>query len=107
MRLTATHQGFFNELQKISTVRLDGLSPETILSQKPPEPLETLGARKALDLIDMAQAKKTASISSPAMSLRASQKVGQPVMSRAKNGPGIKAQIRGSLIGRKGTLPPE
>lgn len=102
-----TKTGFFDELRKIADVNLAGLSPKTILSQKPPEPVETLGTKKAMDIIDMASTMKTATISTPALSLRASQKVGQPVTNRAKNGPGIKQQIRGTLVGRKGSLPPE
>lgn len=98
--------GFFDELGKIAAVDLSGLSPQAALSLKSPEPMETVGSKKALDLIEMAMARKTASVPSPATSLRASQKVGQPVTNRAKNGPGIKAQIRGSLIGLKGALPP-
>ncbi len=97
---------FFDELRKIAEINLAGLSPRTLLSMKSPEPLETPGARKALDLIDMAEARKTASILSPALSLRASQKVGQPVTKKPKKGPGLKEQIRGTMIGLKGSLPP-
>jgi len=103
----ALKKGFFDELRKIAEVSLSGLSPETILSQKQPEPMETPGSQKAMAILDLAASKKEASVSSPAMQLRASQKVGVPVTTRAKKGPGIKEEIRGSLIGRKGTLPPQ
>lgn len=99
-------KGMLDELQKLGAVSLSGLSPETYLSQQPAPPMETLGSKKALEILDRAQAYKTASIGSPGMSLRATQKVGQPVTNRVKNGPGIKQQIRGTLIGTKGTLPP-
>lgn len=102
----ATKRGLFDELMKISEISLNGLSPETILSQKPPPPMETPGVTKALEILDRAEAKKTASVSTPALQLRATQKVGQPVTSKAKKGPAIKQQIRGSLIGLKGALPP-
>lgn len=98
--------GFMDELEKISGVSLNGLSPETLMSQKSPEPMETPGSRKAMELLDMAASKKLASISSPAVQLHASQKVGEPVTKRAKKGPGFKQQIRGSLVGLKGALPP-
>jgi hypothetical protein len=100
-------KGFFDELRKIAAISLHGLSPETLLNQKPPEPMETPGSRKAMDAIDLATAKKTASITSPGLQLRSSQKVGEPVTTRAKKGPSIKQQIHGSLIGRKGALPPQ
>lgn len=127
----ALKKGFFDELRKISAVNLNGLSPETLLSQKPPDPMETPGSKKALDVLDLAAVKKMASVkedllnglvgptrrrvwtekkssvSSPAMQLRSSQQVGAPVATRAKKGPGIKEQIRGTLVGRKGTLPPQ
>jgi hypothetical protein len=99
-------QGFLDELQKIGAVSTAGLSPETLLSQQPPPPMETLGSKKAIELLDMAQSMKMASVSTPGMQLRSSQKTGQPVLSRAKKGPGIKQQIRGGLIGLKGALPP-
>lgn len=101
----AVRRGLFDELQKIGAVSLSGLSPETLLNQKPPEPLETPGSKKAIEIIDRA-ATKTAALSSPAQQLRATQKVGRPVVNRAKNGPNIKQQIRGTLTGLKGTLPP-
>lgn len=104
---SAMRKGFFDELRKIAAISLSGLSAETVLSQKQPEPMETPGSRKALDVIDLATAKKTASITSPAMQLRSAQQVGEPVTTRAKKGPGVKQQIRGSLIGRKGALPPQ
>lgn len=100
------HKGFLDELQKIGAVSLSGLSPEAVLTQQPAPPMETPGSKKAMEILDRAQAMKLASISSPGMALRASQKVGQPVVNRAKNGPGIKQQIRGALIGTKGSLPP-
>ena len=103
----AARRGFFDELKKISSVSLNGLSPETILRQKQPEPMETVGSRKALDVLDLAASKKLASISSPNLQLRGSQKVGQPVTNRAKKGPAIKQQIRGTMVGLKGALPPE
>lgn len=102
----ALRKGLFDELQKIGAVSLSGLSPDAVLSQQPAPPMETLGSKKAIEILDRAQAFKTASINSPGMALRASQKVGQPIVNRAKNGPGIKQQIRGSLIGLKGSLPP-
>lgn len=98
--------GFFDEMKKIADINLSGLSSETLLSQKPPEPIETVGSKKAMEVLDLANAMKTASVLSPALALRASQKVGQPVLNRAKKSPGIKAQIRGTLIGLKGSLPP-
>lgn len=102
----ATKKGFFDELSKISSISLSGLSAQTVMSQKPPPPMETLGSQKAMEILDIYQAKKTASLISPSVQLRATQKVGQPVTSRAKKGPAIKQQIRGSLIGLKGALPP-
>jgi hypothetical protein len=99
-------KGFLDELRKIGGVSLSGLSAETILTQQPAPPMETPGSKKAIEVLDRAQAIKTAALSSPGMALRASQKVGQPVVNRAKNGPGIKQQIRGALTGLKGTLPP-
>lgn len=102
----AMASGLFDELAKIAEINLSGLSPQTILNMKSPEPLETVGSRKALELIDMADARKTASVLSPAISLRASQKVGQPVTKKPKKGPGVKEQIRGTLVGLKGALPP-
>lgn len=99
-------QGLFDELQKIGAVSLSGLSPEAVLTQQPAPPMETPGSKKAMEILDRAQAIKTGSVGSPGMALRASQKVGQPVVNRVKNGPGIKQQIRGSLIGLKGSLPP-
>lgn len=139
----AVREGFLDELQKIGSVDLSGLSPETLLNQKPPEPMETVGSKKAMELLDRAQSRKLASaeksqsvsddvksvllgtnlpwpiriakmallkkasVSSPAVQLRASQKVGEPVTNRAKKGPGFKQQIRGSLVGLKGALPPK
>lgn len=101
----ATKKGFFDELRKISSISLETLSPETILSQKQPEPMETPGSQKAMAILDLAASKKLASVSSPGTQLRATQKVGVPETRRAKKGPGFKEQIRGSLVGRKGTLP--
>lgn len=101
----AMRKGFFDELRKISSVSLNGLSPETILSQKQPDPMETPGSKKAMEILDLAASKKMASVASPATQLRATQKVGKPETRRAKQGPGFKEQIRGSLVGRKGTLP--
>jgi hypothetical protein len=44
------------------------------------------------------------SAASPAMALRASQKVGK-FGNKLKSGPKVSTQIRGTLIGRKGSLP--
>ncbi len=105
MNLDIVKQGFLDELQKIGAIDTSGLSPETILNQKAPAPMETLGVKKALDVINRAESMKHASVLSPAMQLRASQKLGQPVLHRSKGGPSIKTQIRGALIGRRGSLP--
>jgi hypothetical protein len=183
MNLTVLKAAFEDELQKIS-VSLAGLSAETILSQKAPEPLETPGVQKALQVLDLAEKQKTAgfkevamggvaggglggfgtnlvanspwanqwaarrgqagqtalnnlrwagtaagtvlgagnqirkemkakkqpqpvktaALDSPGMKLRASRQVGVPTP-KLNSGPGIKSQIRGSLIGRKGQIP--
>ena len=183
--------GLLDELEKIAGVDLSGLSPQTLLSQKTPPPMETDGYQKAVQILDRAAMLKsagvhkpasqtddpyvkhvrpafkaalkgtgaaftlgtlhslaahgtpsmsrnknlvlagvgalggladhsytshalkknpklkehTASITSPAFALRASQKVGKLGQDLNK-GPGFKQQIRGTLVGRKGALPP-
>lgn len=105
MLWNAVREGLLDELQKIGAVSLNGLSPETLLTQKQPEPMETPGSRKAMEILDLAEMKKQAF--SPAEQLRSTQMVGKPVTNRAKKGPDFKQQIRGSLVGLKGALPPK
>ena len=53
--------GFFDELSKIATIGLQGLSPETILEKgQPAPPMETPGLTKAQAILDRAQTVKTA-----------------------------------------------
>jgi hypothetical protein len=181
VKVSDLQSGFFDELAKIG-VSLAGLSPETLLSQKPPEPLETPAVSKAIQILDLAKEKtaglkevalsgmagggmggfasnfgasspwanswaandpkkqmllnnlkwygmaagtaigagrqvlkdrkakqeqKTvtaAALSTPKMALKASKQVGVPD-GKISTGPGIKSQIRGTLVGRKGQLP--
>lgn len=49
-----------DELAKIADVRLDALSPETIMSVESPGPMKTPGYEKAKGILDMAQKSKTA-----------------------------------------------
>lgn len=49
-----------DELSKIAEVSLHGLSPQTVLAQKPAPPMETPGMQKALAVIDRMQMNKTA-----------------------------------------------
>lgn len=94
----------FDELGKIAAVSLSGLSPQTVLNQKKPGIMQTPGYTKASETLGKAGMMKSA-LSTPAMTLRASQKVGK-IGQNINKGPGIKQQIRGSLIGRVGSLPP-
>lgn len=52
--------GFLDELAKIAAVDLRGLSPETLMSQQPPEPMMTEGYNKAKAILDRSQMMKTA-----------------------------------------------
>lgn len=50
----------FDELEKISGMSLSGLSAETVLSQKAPEPMQTAGLQKAMAVLDRMEMNKTA-----------------------------------------------
>src|SRR3954468_2734935 len=51
---------FFDELEKISTISLSGLSPETVLNSPKPEPMETPGLDKARQILARVDSIKTA-----------------------------------------------
>lgn len=52
-----------DELHKIAEFSLSGLSPETVLSLRSPEPMETEGVRRAREILDRAGWSKTANLS--------------------------------------------
>ena len=62
MRWDAVKKGLFDELQKISSVSIKSLSPETVLSAEEPPPMETVGFQKARDILTRAQMAKTAGL---------------------------------------------
>lgn len=47
--------------------------------------------------------EKTATITTPALALKAAKQVGKPRVTPSVSGPSINTQIRGQLIGKKGT----
>lgn len=60
MRLAQVMVSFWDELEKISTVSLSGLSPETVLNSPQPEPMVTTGLDKARSILQKAEQIKTA-----------------------------------------------
>lgn len=66
MNWEAVRNGLLDELHKIAAVSLAGLSPETVLSQKSPPPMETEGYHKATKVLDLAAQMKTAGVYRPA-----------------------------------------
>ena len=60
------------------------------------------GVHRAIQRNKKATITKTATITSPAMSLKASMQVGKPKIAPSSGGPSTTSQIRGQLIGRKG-----
>jgi len=63
MNWNSARQGLTDELVKISTFNLNGLSPETVLEgSQPPPPMETAGFTKARDILSRASQAKTAAV---------------------------------------------
>lgn len=54
--------GLFDELEKISAIDTRGLSPETMMAQQAPQPMQTVGYDKARTILDRAQMNKTAAV---------------------------------------------
>lgn len=52
---------FLDEMTKIADIQLHGLSPQTVLNAKQPEPMETPGLDKARRVLQVADTLKTAS----------------------------------------------
>jgi len=58
--LESVMSSFYDELEKISTVSLSGLSPETVLTASQPQPMPTPGLDKARQILEKAELYKTA-----------------------------------------------
>lgn len=65
MNLYLTEAALRDELQKIAEVRLDGLSPETVMSLRAPEPMATPGLQRAREILSRAELSKTANMTAP------------------------------------------